>query len=64
MGPEKSNGALIGSVVIILILIVGGVYLWKTSVREKAVPEGGSDSAASIEANLNSMDMDNLDSGI
>ncbi|HEU0085654.1 MAG TPA: hypothetical protein VFQ59_01705 [Candidatus Paceibacterota bacterium] len=25
--PKKSNGALIGSIIIILILIIGGIYL-------------------------------------
>jgi hypothetical protein len=57
---QKSNGALIGSVVIVVILIIGGIYLWKTAVKEKTT----SDSAANVEANLNSMDMDGLDNGI
>lgn len=30
MEPEKkSNGALVGAVIIILILLVGGIYMWK-----------------------------------
>lgn len=30
MEPEKkSNGALIGLIIIIVILIVGGIYLWQ-----------------------------------
>ena len=31
---EKSNGALVGSIVIIFILIVGGVYLLKENIRK------------------------------
>ncbi len=32
MEPEKkSNGALVGLVVIIIILILGGVYMWRVN---------------------------------
>ena len=30
---SKSHGALIGSIIIIVILIIGGVYLWNKSKR-------------------------------
>ena len=34
MEPEKkSNGALIGSVIIIIILIIGGIYIWQSKVK-------------------------------
>ena len=34
MEPEKkSNGVLIGLVVIIIILVVGGVYLWQANKK-------------------------------
>ena len=33
MEPEKkSNGALVGLVIIIIILIVGGIYIWQSSL--------------------------------
>ena len=32
---KKSNGALVGLVVIIIILIVGGIYIWQS----REVPE-------------------------
>lgn len=33
--PEKkSYGALIGSIIIIVILLIGGIYVWQTKVRE------------------------------
>jgi hypothetical protein len=68
----KSNGALVGSIVIIVLLIIGGLYLWKNSAKEEMLPEnsnisGGDDidaSAAAIEAELNGMDLDSLDSEI
>ena len=35
MGPEKkSHGALIGSIIIIIILVIGGLYVWQTKVKE------------------------------
>lgn len=34
MEPEKkSHGALIGSIIIIIILIVGGIYIWQSRVK-------------------------------
>jgi ABC-type Na+ efflux pump permease subunit len=39
MEPEKkSNGALVGSIIIIIILIAGGIYIWQTKVQ-KALEE-------------------------
>ncbi len=31
---EKSNGALIGSIVIIIILIIGGIYLIQEKIKQ------------------------------
>ena len=69
---EKSSGALIGSIVIVIILIVGGIYLWKNAMEKKSAEENSTSSdyqsvdntAASMDAELNSMDFDSLDSGI
>ena len=35
MEPEekKSNGPLIGSIIIVIILIVGGIYIWQSKVK-------------------------------
>ncbi len=39
MEPEKkSNGALVGSIIIIIILIAGGIYIWQSKVQ-KALEE-------------------------
>ncbi|MEO5635420.1 MAG: hypothetical protein ABIS26_02195 [Candidatus Paceibacterota bacterium] len=66
MPPEqKSNGALIGSIVVIVILIIGGIYFWKHSVENKEAPEPQvQNSAASLDAELNNVNLDSLDSGI
>jgi hypothetical protein len=31
---KKSNGAFVGLVVIIIILIIGGIYIWQEKIRE------------------------------
>lgn len=73
MEPEnKTNGALIGSVIIVIILIVGGVYLFKkgavaptpqteNDTADIMEPEDTSTSTE-IEAELNNIDLDSLDS--
>jgi hypothetical protein len=30
---QKSNGALVGTIIIIVILILGGIYLWTSKVE-------------------------------
>jgi len=39
--PEKKepNKAVLASVILILIVVLGGVFLWKTSVKEKVGEE-------------------------
>ena len=69
MEPEqKSNGALIGSVIIIIILIIGGIYLWRNTLKDDAssLPtiEDEGDTAAALEAELENLDLDSLDEGI
>lgn len=75
MEPEKkSNGALIGSIIVILILIIGAVYFWMTSDKieqlteeQKAVVESYDDLTTvdmELEQELNSVESEldqNLD---
>ena len=59
MEPEKkSNGALVGLVIIIIILIIGGVYMWMTN---KKASEKMQNSQAQSEA-LSKQDADALNS--
>lgn len=66
MPPEqKSNGALIGSIVIIVILIIGGIYFWRQSMKNKEAPAPQmQNSANSLDAELNNVNLNNLDNGI
>ncbi len=70
---QKSNGALMGSIIIIVILIIGGWYVWKTSVKQKIqqnngttvnTPSDNPDDVSNIEQGLNDVKLDTLDSGI
>ena len=58
MEPQKSNGALIGSIIIIIILVLGGIYLLKNNMKEAPAPE------QEIETELNTMDLETLDEEI
>lgn len=62
MEPEKkSNGALVGLVVIVLILVIGGVYIWYTNKENLEIstpqtqPEAVSDQDA---AALNALELE------
>lgn len=59
MEPEKkSNGALVGLVVIVVILILGGIYIWQSKVKntleQNKIPAGP---VTSLDTNaLNALD--------
>ena len=72
---NKSNNALIGSIVIVIIIVIGGIYLWKTSIKKQdSMPasqnsqvnqaESQSTDASNIEKDLNNVDVNNLDQGL
>ena len=71
---QKSHGALIGSLIIVIILIIGGIYFLKTNIQEKTEPVSQnqntevnsttSDNSTTIENDLNNTNLDNLDSKI
>jgi uncharacterized protein YpmB len=67
MEPEKkSHGALIGSIIIIIILIIGGIYIWQSKVKKAAekVPEAPvpitsentTDELNTLDQDINSLD--------
>lgn len=56
---KKSNGALIGSIVIIIILIIGGIYIWQSKVKTTLEQKDQYPGTISEEANaLNSLEQD------
>lgn len=65
MEPKnKSNGAIIGSIIIVLVLIIGGIYLYSTKIaKAPEVPVVNSDDAeaAAINADLDVFDTENTD---
>lgn len=61
MEPEKkSNGALVGLIIIVIILVVGGIYIWqvknKAALEEKNVNPQDSSELDTLEQDLNSTD--------
>ena len=62
MEPQKPNGPLIGAVIIVIILIIGGIYLWQKAAKERPAPP--TDDLAELEANLNGIDFESLDEEI
>lgn len=68
MDDQKSNGALIGLIIIVIILVLGGIYLWKVSLNKTTPSENTavetSEDTTSLEADVNSIDLESLDEGI
>jgi len=75
MGPQQqgggSSGPIIGVVVIIVIIILGGLYFWSQrgvndtdleGVIDDINMQSDADDVSSIEADLESTDIENLDS--
>ena len=66
---QKSNSALIGSIIIVIILIIGVVYLYKTSVKKQIEQRNNpaqvtTDEFSGLETDLNTTDINNIDSKI
>ena len=59
---KKSNGALIGSIIVIIILLVGGIYIWQTKIKNMPVKTQNvlptSDTTTTDLNGLNSLDQD------
>lgn len=57
---KKSNGALLGSIVIIIILIIGGIYIWQSKVKDVLEKkEAAKENIVPMEANeLNALEQD------
>jgi len=58
---KKSNGALIGSIIIVVILVIGGIYVWQSKVKttleqKQQVTPADTEELNTLEQNLNSID--------
>ncbi|MDP9249521.1 MAG: hypothetical protein M3M85_03385 [bacterium] len=60
MEPEKKmNGAMVGLIVIIVILLIGGVYVWQSKVNDVPAENGAqSEVSPADEEDLNSLEED------
>jgi len=71
---QKSNGSLIGAVVIIVLLLIAGFFFWKNSVKNKVIEQPAisetstsadvASDVSGLEQDLNSLDLDNLDTDL
>lgn len=67
MGSDKKSGigALVGSIIVILILVLGALYFWGGKLEqtgdEGAALEQSSDEVATIDADFGGMETINLD---
>jgi len=72
---EGSVGPVIGTIIILAVIVLGGLYFWGQRASDKVMNEaqvnetvqnittqGQSDEAAVIEADLNATNIDNIDS--
>ncbi len=53
---KKSNGALVGLIVIIIILIVGGIYMWMSSKNSAPTTSQYSSGLNALEQNIATID--------
>ena len=57
MEPEtKSNGALVGLVIIIIILIAGGIYIWQTNKNALQGNQNPAESQAVTDQDASALD--------
>ncbi len=63
MEPEKkSKGALIGSIIIIVILVIGAIYIWQTEIKK-----GGTENTIpmnNVATDENTTDLNNLEADV
>ena len=62
MEPEKkSNGAFIGLIIILIILIVGGIYIWMSNKNAKELMEWNSQAQSEAVTNQDSAALNALE---
>lgn len=63
----KTNGAFVGLVIIILILVIGGIYVWQMKIKEIARIKAQNEAQMAEQANIISaleQDIENIDTDI
>ncbi|KKS99811.1 MAG: hypothetical protein UW07_C0030G0003 [Candidatus Nomurabacteria bacterium GW2011_GWF2_43_8] len=60
MEPEKkSNGALVGLIIILVILIIGGIYIWQSKINAPKDGDVQSENVTPADADaLNALEQD------
>ena len=62
MEPEKKiNGALVGLIVIVVILVIGGIYVWQSNKNSEPAPAGAVTDENSAELNMLEADLETTD---
>ena len=68
---KKSHGALIGSLIIVLILLIGSIYIWQSKVKEVIEEKNKKEEAidpenleTSLELNIPEEEINNIDTNI
>lgn len=63
---EQSKGPLIGVIIIIILLALGGFYLWKETQKNVVSPAQATEDAevAILEQEVNALSADNLDADL
>ncbi len=56
MEPGKSNGALVGLILIIIILVAGGIFVWRSN--KSSAPATPGTVTTKDSASLNALDSD------
>jgi uncharacterized protein YpmB len=57
MEPDKkSHGALIGSIIIIVILVIGGIYIWQSKAKQMRLEK----EKAALEQQVQPTDIEDL----
>ncbi len=57
----NGKGPLIGTIIVIIILVIGAIYFWQRYAEAPSEPESSSDEVSDINADLQSFSTTGLD---
>ena len=55
-GQQNETGPVIGSIIVILVVLVGGIYFWGSKIAKNNQTAGAENEAMSASADINSLD--------